>query len=207
MSKYLDIEIKDVVIDNADNSHVYLKYYPENGCLKVSMVTNYLGYHKSSKEWLDMASYGLRELVIKDLETLAFIAEGIKDASAKWTIGWYQDKPNRDTPFTDEKIKQKIVDTLSNAKTELPKFIAEQLQSGEYADITDEDGWTDLYELADRLGDNYHIKLRYNLLYDMANYDPRFEFKDNEPRIVMLRKDHPMQLHAEKPLIRWNGGK
>lgn len=203
--KYLDIEIGNVVIDNADGSHVYLKFYPENGYVNVCEVTNYLGYHKSSKKWIDMSSYGLRELDIEDLETLALIAEGIK--GKRWTIGWYNDKPNRDTEFTNKEIKQRVLDTLYNAKTELPKFIAEHLQSGEFADITDEDGWTDLFEMGDRLREKYHIGLPYMLLYDMVNYDPRFEFKDNEPRTVMLANNHPMQLHAEKPLIRWNGGK
>ncbi|MCM1101004.1 MAG: hypothetical protein NC398_06435 [Acetatifactor muris] len=195
--KRIKLEIDDVVFVGIAKTNVYLKYYPDNGTVSIMKVITNGKWKGSNKNWLDMASYGQQELELEDIVTLSEIADAIRDA--EWR--YFKEGPAGEV-FADEDVRQAILSRLYNAKTEFPQFVAEQLQSGKYADITDSEGWTELWKFSKRFCEEYHIPLTRALLLDLPNVDSRFELKDTEPRTVMLADNRPIQLSAEKPLIR-----
>ncbi|MCM1101002.1 MAG: hypothetical protein NC398_06425 [Acetatifactor muris] len=197
--KGINITIGNVIFAGVAETSVDLEYYPDDGFLSIEAVITTGDRKNSNKEWIDITSYGQQMLDLEDIATLSEIADAIGNAKWRYDIG---EMSADGEPFSYKKMRQAILNRLYNAKTEFPQFIAEQLQSGKYADITDSEGWTDLYEFANRYCEEYRIGTPRALLRDLPNVDSRFELKDNEPRTVMLSNNRPMQLAAEKPLIR-----
>lgn len=178
----IEFEIKDVVFDTAA-SQVEMTYDAKRGSLSVHVFSSLSKIHKATKEWEDLVSYGQCMLITRDFDTLREIADSIQDKE------WMRVQDNKETLFKDEKIKQAVLKRLYNAGTDLGDFLEERLKEGCFDDITDSEGWTNLWQLILRLEDMYlddriHDAFRM-LIKDLPNADSRFLIK--EPDIETRR--------------------
>lgn len=169
----IKFRVNNVTFDTA-NSVVLMSYDTERDYLSwVEVVSNLSRIKQSTKKWNDMVSYGSCNLDITGLDIFAEIADSIKDK--KWLYDYNADSCwSAKTPLTDESIKEAVLKRLYNARTDLSDFVAERLKEGGFDNITDSQGWTNLWKFMKKLEEKYKIDLPLMLMLDLPNKDSRF---------------------------------
>lgn len=199
MSDIPEFKIENVIFDTVKCS-VELRYYPADELLLVWLSSKLSETHNSKKQWRDLTSYGQCDLPIEDFTTLRELADCIKNEA------WVQivDKEKR-LPLEDESLKQIILNRLYNAAPDLGDFLAEKIQAGDFRDITDGDGWINLWELVLRVERNYLKNYRVHepfraLIHDLPNADSRFEIKEPELETRRLMSGREIE---ERPIEKY----
>ncbi len=183
----MKFRVNDVIFDTAD-SVVLMVYDTERDYLSyVDVVSRLCDIKQSTKVWNDLVSYGQCNLDITGLDMFSEIADSIKDKEWLYTFDDYSCW-NAKTPLTDESIKQAVLKRLYNARADLSNFVAERLREGGFDDITDSQGWTQLWKFTKRLEAGYNIDLPLMFMVDLPNGDSRFLIKGTkiDDRMIKL---------------------